>query len=130
MNKQPVAIGLLICDQVIVEARTGNVTPVNCFNKKLVPKFPTGRMPFVVFAVLTDGSGEMPLDILAHRLDNYEEVYRFSYSIKFSSPLEEIRCTVRLRGCSFPVAGAYQVSLWVGRESVAQAKIILMEKTQ
>ncbi len=72
MNQRPVAIGLLLCEQVIIEERTRNVTPVNCFTHRVLRRFPSEPFPFTVFAVLTDGRGKMPLDIVVERLDDLE----------------------------------------------------------
>lgn len=32
MKHYPIAIGLVLCEQIIVEEGTKNVTPVNCFS--------------------------------------------------------------------------------------------------
>src|ERR1700730_521828 len=111
MKQRPVAIGLLACEQIIIEERTRNVTPVNCFTRRAVEHFPSEEVPFVVFAVLTDGAGEMPLEVRISRLDTLEEIYVRSVSCNFANPLQEIRCIVRIRGCSFPVSGYYQILL-------------------
>lgn len=58
MKHMPIAVGLFLCEQVIVEERTRNVTPVNCFTQRAVKAFP-GSFSFVLFAVLTDGLGEI-----------------------------------------------------------------------
>ena len=34
MSQRPVAIGLLLCEQLIIEEGTKNVTPVNCFTQR------------------------------------------------------------------------------------------------
>lgn len=34
MPQKPAAIGLFLCEQVIVEEKTRNVTPVNCFTRR------------------------------------------------------------------------------------------------
>ena len=34
MSQRPLVVGLLVCEQLIVEARTYNVTLVNCFTKR------------------------------------------------------------------------------------------------
>jgi len=130
MNQTPVAQSLLVCEQLVEEAGTGNMTLVNCFTRRLVRRLPTEAIPFVVFVVLTNGLGEMPLEILIHRLDNYEEVYRFAKTVRFSNPLQALRCVLRTRSCSFPVAGQYQVSLLVGNDPIAQCKILITEQTK
>ena len=60
MTQKPVAIGMLTCEQVIIEEKTRNVTPVNCFSERTVTRFPSETFPFIVFAPLTDGAGKCP----------------------------------------------------------------------
>jgi hypothetical protein len=78
MRQLPVAIGLLVCDQVIIQENTRNATPVNCFTSRKVERVPAEPFPFSVFAVLTDGSGDIPLEVTINRLDNLDEIYRRS----------------------------------------------------
>jgi hypothetical protein len=76
--QQPRAVGLFVCETVIVEEHTRNVTPVNCYRRRTLPQFPTGPFPLTVFAVLTDGAGEGRLEVRINRLDTEEmdEIYR------------------------------------------------------
>src|SRR5476651_643848 len=98
MAKLPVAIGLSLCEQVIIEAKTHNITLVNCFTHRTLDHFPAVA-PFVVFALLTGGFGEVPLDLVVQELDDFDEVYRISSKVRFASPLQAIRCKVCVRDC-------------------------------
>jgi hypothetical protein len=128
MSQKPVAIGLLLCEQVIIEEKTRNVTPVNCFTQRLVEGFPSKPFPFVVFAVLTDGLGEVRLEVAIQRLDTLEEVYQRTLTARFPHPLREVRCVFRVRDCSFPVAGAYQVMILAEDELLAQKRLVIQQK--
>ena len=128
MTQRPVAIGLLVCEQVIIEESTRNVTPVNCFTHRRVERFPSEELPFVVFSILTDGLGNVTLEVRISRLDTLDEIYRRSVSFRFTSPLQEIRCIVRIRGCSFPVSGYYNVMLLAENDLIAQRRILITEK--
>lgn len=127
MAKVPTAIGLSLCEQVVIEERTHNVTLVNCFARRSLDHFPS-QTPFVVFAHLTGGFGEIPLDVIVQELVDLNEIYRISLKSHFASPLQVIRCTVRIRDCSFPEPGHYVVSLCAGGEIVAQRKLQLLLK--
>jgi hypothetical protein len=76
MNKKPVAIGLLACDQVIVEEKTRNVTPVNCFTHRAARDFPTEAISSSVLAFLGDGLGEIDLEVVLQDLDNMDVLHR------------------------------------------------------
>lgn len=128
MKQRPIAIGLSLCEQIIVAETTRNVTLVNCFTHRTVDHFPADFVPFVAFALLIDGSGEIPLEVVIERLDTLEEIHRISLMGRFNNPLQTLRCTVRVRECSFPVAGHYQVSLLADGEVLAQRKLVLLSK--
>ena len=72
----------------------------------------------------------MPLAVVIQRLDTYDEVYRIRSRYRFANPLEELRCVVRIRDCSFPVAGHYQVTLLAENEMIAQRKIHIIHKAK
>jgi hypothetical protein len=128
MAQRPLALGLFLCEQVIVEEGTRNVTLVNCFTHRTVRRFPSEKFPFVVFARLTDGSGSMPLDVTIQRLDTLNEIHAVSRPLRLGSQLEVVRCHVRIQDCSFPVPGDYQVTLSVDNESIAQQKLRVLLK--
>ncbi len=127
MNHRPIPIGMVLCEQMIVEEGTRNVTPVNCFNVREVEDIP-GRATFYVLAWLADGMGEMPAELLVERLDNLEETFRVNQNLVFPDRLHDMRFAARIRGCPLPVAGHYQVSLIVDGERVAARKFRVRKK--
>ena len=122
MNHVPVAIGLLLCEQVIVDAKSRNLTPVNCFGMRKLDAIP-GTVDFHIVAWLADGLGEMPLRLSICRLDNLDEVFRLEHELKFSDRLRDMRFTARVRNCVIPAAGYYEVMLTVGGELVAHRRV-------
>jgi hypothetical protein len=128
MNQRPVAIGLLLCEQVIFEERTRNATPVNCFTHRRVNGFPSEPFPFAVFAMLTDALGEIRLELLIERLDTLEEVHRRAFSHRSTDPLQILKLRWRVRDLSFPVPGHYQVRLMADNETLAHCKVVIHPK--
>jgi hypothetical protein len=70
LTQIPNVIGLLVCEQAIVEEKTRNVTLVNCFTALKAEAFPSEPKKFTVFALFSDGVGELSLDVVICRLDN------------------------------------------------------------
>jgi hypothetical protein len=126
MAKQPVAIGLSLCEQVIIEEKTRNVTLVNCFSERTAEKFPSDPIPFVAFAHLTDGLGDINLELVVERLDTMGEVYRRSLKTSFPDSLRVGRFCLHVRDCIFPVAGKYQITLLADGEFLAQRRITIL----
>lgn len=57
MTPPPMAIALIICEQVIVDHQTRNPSPISIFTGLKVEKFPSPQQQFSVFASLTNGCG-------------------------------------------------------------------------
>lgn len=127
MKQIPVAIGLLLCEQIIVEERTRNVMPVNCFTRRAVDRFPSVPFPFVSYSIITDGQGDVALSLAIQRLDTLEDVYRRRLAVRFVNPLLEARCVFRIRDCSFPIPGGYLVSLFADGELIAQKGFLVTQ---
>ena len=131
MDEQPVALGLMVCEKVIVEEHTHNVSLVNCFISMKVEDVPSEPRRFDVFAALTNGFGDVTLEVVIERLDTGEPIYHRIHSVRFVDRLQEMRFILRIRNVSFPVAGAYQVTLSANRDFLAQHEMrIITEEAE
>jgi len=130
MSQRPVVVGLLLCEQVIVEERTRNVTPVNCFTMRRVEQLPSEGDRFCVFAALTDGLGDVGVDVVIQHLEDMEEIYRRSATLRFTDPLQNAWFVFHIATCSFPASGVYQVSLWADGESIGQNRFQVIAKEE
>jgi hypothetical protein len=114
VKRRPVAIGLVLCEHVIIEEGTRNVTPVNCFSFREVDDFP-GHGSFSVVGWLADGAGTIAAELVVQRLDTLEEIYRDIGELNFRNSLNAARFMARVRDCDFPVPGYYEVwCSWTG----------------
>jgi hypothetical protein len=125
MIRRPIAVGLLLCQEVIVEERTRNVTLVNSFGRLGLKTFPSPPQQFTVQAVLADGLGEVRFELVISSLDNLEPIYTRSWRTTFTDPLREVRHLIRVGSCSFPAPGRYQVGLLAENEPVAQCLLTI-----
>lgn len=118
MIKPPVAIGLTVCEQLIVEEKTRNVTLVNCLTHLRVREVPSEPHRLVIYARLTDGLGDGKFRLEMSHPDTLDEILIQEVSATFTDPLQEVRAIFR-GALSFPVEGRYQSSLLVDREVIA-----------
>jgi hypothetical protein len=123
MSQIPTVIGLLLCEQVVIEERTHNVTLVNCFTRYNAEMFPSERQRFAVFAALTDGFGDIELKLAIQRLATQEEIYHALRTLRFADRLQEVRFLFRVTSCSFPAAGPYDVILFADGSELARHRI-------
>ncbi len=130
MVQRPMAIGLFLCNEVIVAEGTRDLTLVNCFSRRIVKHDPPEPIAFTIFALLTDGMGNVPLEVRIENLETLEVVSRAETSRVFDSPLEEIRLRLRLPSYSFPELGEYGVSLLADGEMIAQRKVQIRQEEE
>jgi hypothetical protein len=123
MSQRPIAIGLLLCEQVIIEEDTKNVTPVNCFTRRVAEAFPWRSPPFTVLAWLTNGEGAVALEVIIEAAASLEILHQNQVTLRFASPLQQGRLSIRLQEIIFPEAGSYRVLLLADGEVVAQRRL-------
>ena|SRR6266404_3291257 len=123
MIPPPIAVGLIICEKVIVEEFTKNVSLLNTFTKLNVATHTLPR--FVVYAVLTDGLGTCRVQLSIVELETAEEIYSRQMAATFLDRLAELRVLFSTNQCSFPKSGKYQLILLVDDELVAQRTLVV-----
>jgi hypothetical protein len=128
MLERPNAVGLILCQQVITEENTRNVTLVNTLNRLRFASFPSPQRPFVVYVQLTDGRGEATMSLVVSRLDTLEDVFEGRWRMTFTDPLRVVRMILRSSNVSFPVPGLYQWSLFADGEWVAQSVLEVLSE--
>jgi hypothetical protein len=117
-----------LCEQVIFEEGTRNVTLVNCFRERHVRQIPSEPLSFVTYALLTEARGEITVTVVLQRLSDWEEVYRSNRIYRFDDPLKEYSCIIRMRNISFAEAGLYQMLLLSDGEFLAQRRFKISKK--
>ncbi|HTU93849.1 MAG TPA: hypothetical protein VMF69_27460 [Gemmataceae bacterium] len=119
MIQPPVAIGLIVCEKVIVEEKTHNVTLVNCLARLRVQEIPSEPHRLIIHAWLTDGIGDGTLRLELLHPDTLEEIMTWDSELSFSNPLQEARAVFE-EELSFPVEGRYQFNLLVDGKFLSQ----------
>jgi hypothetical protein len=123
MFPRPVAVGLNLCDYVILEEGTRKISLIGCLAQCSAGTFPFTAPPFYAHAVLTDCQGEGRMELVVTRLETDEEVYRWRARVRFPARLRQTHVYFRVTDCSLPAPGAYHFALLVDRELVAQCRI-------
>lgn len=115
----PVAVGLAVCEKVIVEEGTKNVSLISTFRRLRVREFPAHARPFCVFAAMLDGEGDATIDLEITDSEISEVVYAVERPVSFPNRLTEVQVLFHVNDCEFPSPGVYQVALFVDRDWVA-----------
>jgi hypothetical protein len=111
MIEPPIAKGVFLCEAVIVEEETRNVSLINCFTRRVVDGFPSPLQQFYVFAIVTNGYGTMPLRMVVTDLNDGSELLAVIGVLEFSDPLDEKRALVPVKNLVFRHPGVYEVAL-------------------
>ena len=120
MIPTPVALGLFLCDRVIVDQATRCPTPVNIFTGRAVDQFPSDPQQFSIFAALSDGAGQGTMELSVVHLDSGSQVFARGYPIRFPNRHTVVNVNVRIRQLRFPAIGTYEFLLWIDGTLVSQ----------
>jgi hypothetical protein len=116
----PLIRGLYLAERVEVDPATRNLTLVECFRTLMIDEFPIAAQPFAVVAYFANGIGRYRFTVRVTRLDTLAEIYSASSFLNFPDRMEELRFVLRIEQCLFPGEGAFEASLWIGGELLAQ----------
>jgi hypothetical protein len=123
MVPPPVALALILCDQVIVEEGTKKVSLIGAFRNLQSRVFPFVPLPFCVLATLTGAQGEGEIALTVTELETDEEVASVTRRVTFPDRFAEGRVLFRLAECAFPAPGGYMFTLTVDGDWVAHRRL-------
>ncbi len=118
----PIAIDLMLCDQVIIDKDTSKPCLIGVFTGLGVRDFADSQR-LSVFAALTNGRGQQRIDLHVNRLDNDELIYQRSVGVLFPDPLTVANLNIRISHIVFPMAGWYEFILAVAGEPIARRRV-------
>lgn len=123
MIPNPVALGLTLCDYLIVEERTKKVSLIGTFTTILGSQFPAAAQPFSVFAVLTDGLGDAAVSLVVKYLATDQEVYSYQNTVQFPDRLFQLQLHIRINALVWPYAGWYDCLLMIDNQFITNRRI-------
>lgn len=126
----PQALALVICDLVLRDEKSHNVSLVGLFNAILAGRFPARHDRMHVFVSLTHGHGKIPCRLECTGPDD-KVIFRLDGHVEFKNPLGVIDANFELRGVVFPTPGPYVLELsCAGVPVIARRFEVLESKSQ
>lgn len=120
----PTVLGLTICEDVVVEPTSRDVSLIRTFTGLSVSSFPATCRPFCVFGGLTDGFGEIQAELkVTVYAEGIEDIYRLRSKLHFSDRLQIVYYLMRVSRCPLPRPGSYVFSLSLEGEWMAQTSL-------
>lgn len=109
--QRPTALGLTLCDQVILDTYTGKRTLVGMFDELFCDGVPFIPPPLWVYAALTDGQGRIALDLVVSDMETEEELVVVQHEMEFTSPLSITHLRMNFPDLQFPRSGYFLFQL-------------------
>ena len=104
------------------------MTLENCFNTLTAPAFPCTNRAFSVVAFLSDGYGDLRMQVGITHLETGRPVYAREHTLRIADRLHEVRYRFQVTGCVFTEPGVYEVHLACDGEVIADTRVTLISK--
>jgi hypothetical protein len=114
---------LLICEKLIFEQGSGNVSLINCHTVRFAARFPTQPNQFAIYGLLIDGYGTFTMDVRISRLDTLSTIFDRSFPMLFLDRLRNSNFVCRINDLVFPVEGSYQIDLLTNGELLGMSAL-------
>ncbi len=128
--QRPSALGMTLCDQIIIDRDTLKLTLVGILTGIACEQFPSFPQPIDVFVDLTDGQGNITLNLVVICLDTDEEIRNERIIQEFRNPLQVVTLIMRLRLLSFPTPGNYLFELQADGEAICHRRLRVYESEE
>jgi hypothetical protein len=122
MITRTTALGLAVCETVIVDSHTQNPSLVGIFTGLGVDGFPSDPWRLSVAAFLTGSAGEGTIEVRAIRLATGEQIYRQQGRISFRDQTDVVNVVFRIHKIRFPAPGFYLFQLLIDGQLVPTAQ--------
>jgi hypothetical protein len=122
MPQRPNALGLTLCDQVVIEQGTQKPYLLGVFTGMGVGTFPT--IPrFDVFAALTDGLGRVTICLSVTHMPTDRVIYAQKQELVFPDALRVMHVRFRVRALTLTEEGDHLFALLIDEEEIAARRV-------
>jgi hypothetical protein len=112
---KPNVVAMVICDMVLRDERTKNVSLIGLFNQIHGVRLPMMHDRMFVFLSLIDGHGRQPFSLQC-KAPNEIVIFETRGEVVFNDPLEVTDAYVEIRGLVLPTEGLYTFEFTCGGE--------------
>ena len=121
----PVCKAILLCQELIIEARSHHVSLINIFDTFQVPKFPGSTPPFKLFMQLVNGVGAYDITVEVRDLLEDKIVAR-AQICKLAFVDREAKANVNLTVPAIPMShpGVYEFVVFADEQEIDRQRFI------
>ena len=114
---------LVISDDVVEDKNTGKKTIINAFNQIWCSDFPNQHGKLVVLVSLTNGRGQVPLDLQFIKEATDAPLCGLKGVVNFPDPLSVVDVVLQITGLPLPEEGHYAFRLVVGGKILRERRV-------
>ena len=121
----PMLLAAMVCDTVIIDARTGKGTVVGIFDMINALEYPVRHDRLCVFCQLTNGRGRVDVHADIIDLEDDEKLlYRNQVQAEFVDVRQVANVILEFVGLVFPHPGEYRVQVLTGTDFLGERRIL------
>jgi hypothetical protein len=128
MDEMPTLRQLFVCEKLIFEQGSGNVSLINCHSTRIVDRIPSLPAQFVVYGRMSDGHGTFAMELRIVRLDTGDEIYQRTIPMLLTDRLREAHVLFRVENLVFPAETRYEFDLLVNGELIGMTVIAVSRR--
>ncbi len=122
----PHVLAMIICDQVIVDARTGKQSIIGAFSVINTARFPLRYPCLMVYVAMTEGRGKVPLQLRLIDSDEGDRpVVDRALHITFRDPRQVCELHSAFYNMVFPREGEYHLQLLSHGELLMERRLLV-----
>ena len=126
----PIVLTLLLCEKVIVDARTQQYSLVGLVSNVNATRFPVRSPSLCIYTEVTGGHGVTPLTVRIVDVDEKREpVVKLDLEVNLEDPLAVTQVVFGMPRLVFPELGDYRLQAISGGTTLLEKRIILREAT-
>lgn len=129
IKEKPLALALIICDQIIVEEKTGKKTLIGIFNQIKVRQLPAVHRRMVVFVSVTGGRGDYDAKLRLSRDDQSNPEFELDAKITIPQPISVVEISFILENLHFTATGLYRFEFLCDDELIF-SRMVAVESIQ
>jgi hypothetical protein len=124
---KPNVVAMVICDMVLRDERTKNLSLIGLFNQIHGVRLPMLHDRMFVFLSLTDGHGRQPF-LLQCKSPDEIVIFETRGEAVFNDPLEVTDAYIEIRGLLLPSAGLYTFEFTCGGELTLRRFLVTAQR--
>jgi len=126
-NERPLALALILCDQIITEQVTFKKSLIGTFNSIMVESLPVVYPRMAAYAALTNGQGEITAVFRCVFMDTPDgegrAMWEIAAPIAFHNPNQVVEICFELNKIAFDAQGLYSFELSCGGELLMERRV-------